>query len=133
MTAIVSVKLPKPQFEGQTKAKLGNSEVKGLVENLVYEELSAFLEENPAVAKNILTKVTEAARAREAARKAKELTRRRPCGYSPGKLAGARNGTPNSGFILLRTRLAVRPNRKDQYQAILPLRKILNEKARFTK
>ena len=77
MTAIISVKLPKPQFEGQTKTKLGNSDVKGLVENLVYEELSAYLEENPTVAKNILMKVTEAARAREAARKAKELTRRK--------------------------------------------------------
>ncbi|MFI5305546.1 MAG: ATP-binding protein, partial [Nitrospiria bacterium] len=97
MTAIISVKLPNPQFEGQTKTKLGNSEVKGLVDTLVYEELSAFLEENPAVAKNILTKVTEAARAREAARKAKELTRRKGALVDtslPGKLADCQERDP---------------------------------------
>ena len=97
MTAIISVKIPQPQFEGQTKTKLGNSEVKGLVENLVYEDLSAYLEENPAVAKSILVKVSETARAREAARKAKELIRRKgvldrylPAGKT-GRLSGKRS------------------------------------------
>ena len=77
LTGVISVKLSNPQFEGQTKAKLGNSDVKGLVEALVNEKLGTFFEENPSIAKRILEKVVDSARAREAARKAKELSRRK--------------------------------------------------------
>ena len=77
LTGIISIKIPDPQFEGQTKTKLGNGEVKGLVETLVYENLLTYLGENPAVAKQILAKVVDAARAREAARRAKELARKK--------------------------------------------------------
>ncbi|MBW3018707.1 DNA topoisomerase IV subunit B, partial [Candidatus Woesearchaeota archaeon] len=89
LTAIISVKVPNPQFEGQTKSKLGNSEVKGITDSAVYEGLTTFLEENPSVAKIILTKSIDAARAREAARKARELVRRKSAletGMLPGKL-----------------------------------------------
>jgi DNA gyrase subunit B len=97
LTAIINVKLTSPQFEGQTKTKLGNSEIKGIVETLVSEGLSEFLEENPAAAKNILSKALEAAEAREAARKARELTRRKNAlevSSLPGKLADCSEKDP---------------------------------------
>ncbi len=97
LTAIINVKLTNPQFEGQTKTKLGNSDIKGIVETLVSEGLSEFLEENPAAAKNILSKALEAAEAREAARKARELTRRKSAlevSSLPGKLADCSEKDP---------------------------------------
>ena len=90
LTAVISVKLRFPQFEGQTKTKLGNSEMKGIVESAVYEGISEFLEENPAVARKIVDKCLMASRARDAARKARELTRRKSAleiSSLPGKLA----------------------------------------------
>src|SRR5262249_23895383 len=75
LTAVISVKIPRPQFEGQTKTKLGNTEVKGIVEAIVNDKLGAFLEENPSVAKRVILKAVDAARAREAARKARDLVR----------------------------------------------------------
>src|SRR5262249_55057164 len=97
LTAVISVKLPQPQFEGQTKTKLGNSEIRGLVESVVSEALGEFIEETPAVARSVVEKCTLAARSREAARKARELTRRKSAldsGNLPGKLADCSSKEP---------------------------------------
>ncbi|MCQ4332548.1 DNA topoisomerase (ATP-hydrolyzing) subunit B [Natronomonas sp. F2-12] len=134
LTAVISIKHPDPQFEGQTKTKLGNGEVRGIVEGTVHEELSTYLEEHPDTAEAIVSKAVEAAKARKAAKKAEELTRRKSALEStslPGKLADCQSQEPGDAELFITegdsAGGSAKQGRNPEFQAILPIRgKILN-------
>lgn len=142
LTAVINIKLPEPQFEGQTKTKLGNSEIRGIVQSIVGTEFMTFLEENPRIAEVIIDKAVTAAKARQAAKKAKELTRRKGLLESvdlPGKLADCSNPDPSKSELYIvegdSAGGSAKQGRDRDFQAILPLRgKIINvEKARLNR